>query len=266
MTDLLRTTAVVTAVCVWAGTARSQSFNTLFPPDEAGSRTVRKKSEADDLLREETAEEKLIDAFVMRHVKFNSDWNPDPSALPHFLYQFRKALRMRGQHIDEPLELSDPEIFRWPLLYITAHNSFAFTKLERENLKKYLQRGGRVFADDCALGAGGFFPSFISEIRSLFPGKELISVTADHERFGELYRILYTFGKDPGLHHLPPQVMLINDRIGVLLIHDDIGCAWEVRSPPTSAHPLGKPVHGPDQNRNKMFEWGFNICVYLMTH
>ena len=265
----LRAASVLLAlVGVFASTngASAQSFNKLFPPEE-GKQAGKIESESDDegLLRQESREEKLIDAFVMRQVKFNSDSNPDPSALPHFTYQFRKNLRMRAQDVKEHIKLSDPEIFKWPMLYITAHNSFAFTKKERENLKKYLKRGGRILADDCSAGGGGFAPSFMSEIRSLFPGKEFVKATPDHPRFGVIYNILYQFNSHTGHHDLPPEVLTVNGRVAVMIDHDDPGCAWEVRSPPTSARPLGKPVHN-FRNRSAYFEFGFNYAMYFMTH
>ncbi len=255
--------AILLSAAIDAGA--QTSFNELFPPSKTKkAETVERDPDA--LIREETKEEKLIDAFTIRQVKFESDWNPDPSALPSFFYQFRRNLRMRAVNQQEPLELADDEIFRWPLLYITAHNSFAFTTEERENLKKYLQRGGRIIADDCAVGQGGFMPAFISEMRSMFPSSEIIDLVPDHPRFGDLYKILYEFRSDPGIHSLPTQGMLVNGRLGIILEHDDIGCAWEVRSPPTSANPLGIPVHGQDTaGRAPYFEWGFNMMLYMMT-
>ncbi|MDP7133786.1 MAG: hypothetical protein QF437_25040, partial [Planctomycetota bacterium] len=89
-----------------------------FPPaKDKKVKKAEKKEGEEELFREETEEEKLVDAFTMRHIRFGSDWNPDPTALPQFTYQFRKALRMRCKMIDEPLELSEPEIFYWPFLW-----------------------------------------------------------------------------------------------------------------------------------------------------
>jgi len=242
-----------------------ESFNELFPPSEHQKKKEVERDE-DELLRRETEEEKLIDAMTLRRVKFDSDWDPDPTALPSFFYQFRRHMRMRAVHKDEPLTLDDEEIFRWPFLFMAAHNSFAFTDEERENLEKYLRRGGRLLVIDCALGHGGFMPSFMSEMEAMFPGHELVDMTPDHPRFGDLHNILYTFRSDPGKHSLPNQAMLVNGRIAVMFDHDDGCCAWEFRSPPTRTHPLGLPVHGgTTAERAKHFEWGFNTMLFLMT-
>lgn len=248
----------------------AQTFSDLFPSEsrKKGKKTTVRKSDEEILFREETKEEKLIDAFVLRHLKFPSDWNPDPTAMPQFTYQFRKGLRMRCQMIDEPLELSDPDIFKWPFLWMHAHNSFKLSKEEREGLKKYLTQGGVMIADDCSAGGAGWLPSFRAEVTRLFPAKEWIDVTPDHPRFSKLFKISYKFRDTirtiTSLHN---QVLLIDDRIAVFLIHDDYGCQWEVSSPPTSANPLGNGMHGfSSLERKACFEFSFNIVLYLLTH
>jgi hypothetical protein len=175
---------------------------------------------------------------------------------------------MRCQMVDEPLELSDPEIFKWPMLWMHAHNSFKFTKIERKHLKKYLQQGGVIIADDCSSGGGGFMPSFRAEFGRIFPGKAFKVILPDDKRFKGLFDISYqfqdTFRSVSELHN---EVLLVNDRIGIYVIHDDYGCQWEVSSPPTSANPLGNGMHGfTSVQRKGCFQFSFNVMLYLMTH
>lgn len=250
--------------------AQAQSFKELFPESSRREGAGPKKDAAPDdaAFHEETEEEKLIDAFVLRHVRFASDWNPDPTALPQFTYQFRKALRMRCQLVEQPLELSDPEIFKWPFLWMHAHNSFKLTSTERDNLRNYLQQGGVLLADDCSSGGGGWFPSFRAELGKILPGQSFIDVTPDHPRFKRLFELSYPF-RDTVLNtnDRVHQVLLIEDRIAIFLIHDDYGCQWEVSAPPTSANPLGSAMHGfKSEQRKACFEFSFNIILYLLTH
>ncbi|MDP7248744.1 MAG: DUF4159 domain-containing protein [Planctomycetota bacterium] len=247
----------------------AQSFTDLFPPaKDKKVKKAEKKQGEEELFREETEEEKLVDAFTMRHIRFGSDWNPDPTALPQFTYQFRKALRMRCKMIDEPLELSDPEIFKWPFLWMHAHNSFRFTKAERENLIKYLNRGGVLIADDCSAGGAGWLPSLRAEVGKMYAGKGWEVVTPDHKRFNRLFKISYKYRTTiKTISSLHNEVFLLDDRIAIFLIHDDYGCQWEVSSPPTSANPLGNGMHGfTSEERKRCFEFSFNIMLYLLTH
>lgn len=271
---LVRTLAFAAVLLLLAGLSQeagAQTFLDLFPSTtrEKGTRVKKvEKSAEEALIQEETEEEKLIDAFVMRHVKFNSDWNPDPTAMPQFTYHFRKALRMRCRMMDEPLELSDPEIFKWPLLYMSAHNSFKLSKAEREGLKRYLEQGGVMVGDDCAVGGGGWLPSLYSEINRIFPGKSFIDVKPDDPRFAKMFKISYHFSRAPMvIVRRPNRALMLNDRIAIYVILDDYGCIWEVSSPPTAANPLGISNHGFDYEQRKgCLEFCFNLMLYLMTH
>ena len=250
--------------------AEAQTLDDLFldTPRRKGTKKTPDKAKEEVLFQEETEEEKLIDALALRHVKFSSDWNPDPTALPQLEYQFRKTLRMRCKFPDDPIELSDPEIFKWPLLWMHAHMSFQFTEAERDNLKEYLLRGGVLFADDCSAGeSGGWLPSFRAEVARMFPGGSFIKLTPDNERFGPLYNISYQFTDMPkNISADTDEFFLINDRIGIYLGMDDYGCQWEVRAPPTSANPLGTGLHLTNQKRKPGFEFTFNILLYLLSH
>ena len=248
----------------------AQNFSDLFPSArrKRAKVTETKKVEEERAYVEESDEEKLVDALVMRQVKFDSDWNPDPTAMPQFTYQFRKALRMRCQMVDEPLELSDPELFKWPTLYITAHNSFRFTKKERENLKQYLLRGGVLVGDDCAVAGGGWLPSFYAEMERMFPGQSFIDVSPEHPKFGKMFNISYHFRDTIKIivrrHN---RAFIINGRMAVYIILDDYGCMWEVSSPPSAANPLGISNHGfSSEERKDSFQFTFNTLLYLLTH
>ena len=248
----------------------AQNFSDLFPSArrKRAKVTETKKVEEERAYVEESDEEKLVDALVMRQVKFDSDWNPDPTAMPQFTYQFRKALRMRCQMVDEPLELSDPELFKWPTLYITAHNSFRFTKKERENLKQYLLRGGVLVGDDCAVAGGGWLPSFYAEMERMFPGQSFIDVSPEHPKFGKMFNISYHFRDTIKIivrrHN---RAFIINGRMAVYIILDDYGCMWEVSSPPSAANPLGISNHGfSSDERKDSFQFTFNTLLYLLTH
>jgi hypothetical protein len=263
--------AVLLSLLVFGpATVESQTLDDIFSNVTRRNRAKKapEKGKAEVLFQEETEEEKLIDAFTLRHVKFSSDWNPDPTALPQLEYQFRKTLRMRCKFLDDPIELSDPEIFKWPILWMHAHMSFQFSEKERDNLKKYLRRGGVLFADDCSAGEfGGWLPSFRAEVDRMFPGQPFIRLTPDNKRFKTLFNISYKFADMPkNISADPDEVFLVNNRVAIYLGMDDYGCQWEVRSPPTSANPLGTGLHLGNNKRKTGFEFSFNILLYLLSH
>ena len=262
--------AILSLALIVPAAVQSQTLDDVFTETARGKGTKRTtdKAKQEVLFQEETEEEQLIDAFTFRHVKFGSDWNPDPTALPQLEYQFRKTLRMRCKFQDDPIELSDPEIFKWPFLWMHAHMSFQFSDAERENLKKYLKRGGVLFADDCSAGeAGGWLPSFRAEVARMFPGESFIKLTPDNERFKKLYNMSYKFADMPkNISADTDEVFLVNERLAIYLGMDDYGCQWEARSPPTSANPLGTGLHLSNKKRKPGFEFTFNILLYLLSH
>jgi len=44
--------------------------------------------------------------------------------------------------IDGPVNISSPDLFKYPFIYITANNQFDLAPFEAENLKNYLEKGG----------------------------------------------------------------------------------------------------------------------------
>ena len=261
---------VLSLLLVGPSAVRSQTLDDIFTETvrREGVKRTPDRGREEVLFQEETEEEKLIDAFTFRHVRFTSDWNADPTALPQLEYQFRKTLRMRCKFQDDPIELSDAEIFKWPFLWMHAHMSFQFSEAERENLKKYLMRGGVLFADDCSAGEhGGWLPSFRAEVARMFPGESFIKLTPDSERFRKFFSISYKFEDMPkNISADTDEIFLVNDRLAIYLGMDDYGCQWEVRAPPTSANPLGQGLHLTNRKRKPGFEFSFNILLYLLSH
>ncbi|MFT2621816.1 DUF4159 domain-containing protein, partial [Escherichia coli] len=60
--------------------------------------------------------------------------------------------------------LDDPEVGRFPLLFMTGHYDFQFTKEEAAGLVRYLQRGGMLFASSAA-GLKPFDRAFRRELK-----------------------------------------------------------------------------------------------------
>ena len=126
---------------------------------------------------------------TMREIKFASDWNSDPTAVPQLMHQMRSRTseQKRWKSFAEPLEMADEEIFRWPFIYITGHDGFEFTDKDRENLRRYVLNGGLVWADDCLAGQSAFMKDFKSELKKVFPEYRLESIKKEDPRFTSIY-------------------------------------------------------------------------------
>jgi hypothetical protein len=203
-----------------------------------------------------------------------SDWNNDATALPYFTYQFLE--RTQGKFPiycnNEGLKITSPEIFDYPLIYFTSHYAFQFSEEEVEMLKKYLARGGTLLLDDCG-GTGPFYDSCPPNIQRIIPGVELKLMLKESKAYQELYSLLYPFDEVPTAHNVrtPPSCAYLNGRPAVLVFPNDIGCIWEVSTPPTALEPLGGNAHGPttpasQRNKELGYTFGMNWILYALTH
>jgi hypothetical protein len=82
------------------------------------------------------------------------------------------------------LALSDPNIFRYPVLYMHGRNRFTIHADERKQLVEFLDRGGVLMADACC-GAKPFDKAFREFIAQLYPDRKLERIPISHEIFSE---------------------------------------------------------------------------------
>lgn len=214
--------------------------------------------------------------LVIRELTHNADWDTDPTALPAFIGQYKRRTGLDAYAFVPRvgLDWSDPEIFEWPMLYITGHNAFTITDEDAASMNRYMTNGGFLFVEDCLYGFP-FGKAAHSEFRKVFP--ELTFDRIDHtdDVFSNLYGMKYSWPKvneaglpDPQRPHFWEAIFL-EGRIAALYTPQDIGCHWEISSPPTPSNPLGGAMHNLDRIpglRETAYCLGVNIMLYVMTH
>jgi hypothetical protein len=112
--------------------------------------------------------------------------NAAPAALANVL---RAAGRELGAAIDDASPLIDPTdeaIFRYHLLFMHGRTGFAFDGDGRENLAKFLERGGLLLADSIC-GSGEFTDAFHAEIEAMLPNSTLEEIPSDDPLFTAAY-------------------------------------------------------------------------------
>lgn len=214
---------------------------------------------------------------IVRRIKPQAkvDWNTDPTALPYLFYQLRE--RTQGKFPifldNDGIELTGTEIFDYPLIYLTTHNSWQLGDAEVENLKKYLARGGTLFLDDCT-GSGPFMDAVPPNVQRLIPGAELKLMLMDTKAYTDLFNIVYKVTHMPELKEQfmqPFECAYLNGRPAVLVCPNDYGCSWEVSTPPTALNPLGNAAHGDTSpttqaSREDVYQLSINWLFYALTH
>lgn len=116
---------------------------------------------------------------TLRH---EGGWDTAPKALRNLLIALNKTQGVRTSTVSRNVFAADPNVFRYPLIYMHGRHPFQFTKQEREQMRSYLERGGLLFADACC-GSKLFDASFREFMADTFPEQPLKRISADHPLF-----------------------------------------------------------------------------------
>ncbi|MCL5021369.1 MAG: DUF4159 domain-containing protein, partial [Bacteroidetes bacterium] len=108
-------------------------------------------------------------AFRIARLQYDGggDWYNGPLEEPtllKFVKDFTKLDVSANYHF---ADINSDEIFSYPFLFLTGHGNIHFTDAQAGRLRRYLNDGGFLYADDDY----GMNDSFIREIRRVFPEK-----------------------------------------------------------------------------------------------
>jgi hypothetical protein len=200
-------------------------------------------------------------------------WATDfPKADRQFLYVMERTLGWDVFPCENPISLSDPELRRFPFLYLLEVGDMALPPTEQENLRNYLLAGGFVFIDD--FWDVYEWENFEQQITRVLPEFPIQDVPPDHM----VYRIIYPidqvlqvpnvgngrtgnpayYGQCRGPCPATVRGIFDNDgRLMVLIAHNsDLGDAWEWAEQPDY----------PYDRSNFAFSLAFNIIAYSMVY
>lgn len=188
------------------------------------------------------------------HYQGGGDWYWGSSALPNLLNFISSATPLRVQPGPPPtVELTSPELWNYPILFLTGHGNIRFSDQELTILRNYLQAGGFLIAND----SYGLDPAFRREIARVFPDVPLKEIPYDYG----LYRCLFNFVSGPPKIHehdnKPAQGfgIFLDGRMCCFYVYEsDIGDGWE-----------DPEVHGDsDAVRRRALEMGANAVLWSL--
>ena len=182
------------------------------------------------------------------------DWYGNPSSLPNLLSAIRQRTTIPVEARERVVNLHGSELWDYPYIYMTGHGNVRFTDEEVINLRRYLENGGFLHADDNY----GMDTSFRREITRVFPDKPLVDVPLDHP----VYHLVYEFPRGiPKIHEhdgKPAQGLgiFINGRLVVYYSYQsDLGDGWE-----------DFEVHkDPPEKHEAALRMGVNLFTYAVT-
>jgi hypothetical protein len=188
------------------------------------------------------------------HYDGGGDWYANPSSLPNLLRAIRERTTIRTTDRERVVRLTDTALFGMPYLYMTGHGNVLFSAAEVRLLRRHLEAGGFLHADDNY----GMDESFRREIAKVFPERQLQDVPYDHA----IYRAVYAFPSGPPKIHehdgLPARGLgiFLGGRLVVYYSwQTDLGDGWE-----------DPEVHGdPEPVRELALRMGVNLFAWAVS-
>lgn len=120
------------------------------------------------------------------------DWYCNPTSLPNWLQQFEARTGIPTARREAIVTLDSEDLHRYPLLYLSGHGTIALEPGELAALRRYLDAGGFLWADDNY----GLDASFRAVMEALFPDQPLVPLGSGHP----LYRCFYELPGLPKIH------------------------------------------------------------------
>jgi len=187
-------------------------------------------------------------------------WSHDyPRAERHFTKLIDELTTVRPNVVGSNiLALDDPELFKYPIAYMSEPGFWVPSEKEQEGLRQYLLKGGFLILDDFA---GNQWFNFENQIRKVLPEARIVPLTAAHPIFDSFYRIESLDYNHP-YYGMPSQFLGVfedNDPTKRLLMiinyNNDVGEYWEFSD--TGVFPVDLS--------NTAYKLGINYLVYALT-
>ena len=156
--------------------------------------------------------------------------------------------------------LDDPELFKFPIAYMSEPGFWEPTPAEAAGLRSYLAKGGFIIFDDFF---GGHWLNFEKQIRALLPASRLVQIDPKDPIFDSFFRVeTGALGGQGGRRGAPEFWGIYEDNdpakrlIMIANFNNDLGENWE----------YSDAGFIPVDVSNEAYKLGINYLMYAMTH
>ena len=189
----------------------------------------------------------------------------------NFSYRLQELTALEVDPQGKILELTDPELFNYPFIYIIEPGHMMLMEEEVIALRRYLENGGFLMVDDF-WGEDEWY-QFYTQIKRVFPEREPEELSLDHE----IFHCVYDLKERPQIpsirHAMAGQTTerwdaphadyrgIFDDkgRMMAIICHNtDLGDGWEREGV--------DPWYFKEYSEKRAYPMGINIVVYAMTH
>lgn len=197
-----------------------------------------------------------FDRLVVPRLKYSGggDWYVGPTSMPNLMKQVEKRLELPVNSENISVSISDPELFRYPMLYLTGHGQILFNDKEVMILLNYLDNGGFLWVND----SYGIDKYIRREVRKLYPDREFELLPSEHPIYNMVYELEDGLPKIHEHDNRPPEGYGLFDKGRMKIFYtyeSDIGDGLE----DVGIHRVDTP-----EIREKAMKMALNIFAWAM--
>lgn len=196
------------------------------------------------------------DTLSVPRLKYDGggDWYTGPTSMINLMKEVNRRLKLLTQAENIAVSISDPELFRYPMLYLTGHGHVKIKDQDINTLANYLNNGGFLWVND----SYGIDKYIRREIKRLYPDRDLVQLPSNHPIFNGAYEFKDGLPKIHEHDNKPPAAFALYDkgRMKILYTYEsDIGDGLE----DAGIHKVDTP-----QIREEAMKMAINIVVFAM--
>lgn len=202
--------------------------------------------------------------FTFARLRYAGSWQCGPEG-PGWSHDYPDAERNFVQILKEItimkpfmegsviLDMNDPELFKYPVAYLSHPGGFEASPTEIEGLRAYLMKGGFIIFDDWD---DYEYDQAIGMMKRVLPNADAVELDLDHPIFDSFFKIQDKHITSPRATFLgiyednDPKKRLV----AIMNLNNDLGENWQF------SHLGFNPVQS-----NESYRLGVNYIVYAMT-
>ncbi|HEY0810559.1 MAG TPA: DUF4159 domain-containing protein [Longimicrobiales bacterium] len=157
------------------------------------------------------------------------------------------------------LDIGSPELFKYPVSYMSEPGYWQMNDQEAENVRNYLLKGGLIIFDDFG---GSHWNNLALQMARVLPQHRWIQMDVKHPVFHAFFEISSLDNLIPSYRGYPVFLGLFEDNdptkrlLAIANYNNDIGENWE----------YSDTGFTPVDASNEAYKFGINYYVYALTH
>jgi len=198
-----------------------------------------------------------VPSYQLARLKYNGggDWYGNRTALNNLIAFCNQNLHTNFAEEEAIAEAGSPEIFNYPLLYMTGHGNVTFSEQEAQNIRKYLTGGGFLHVDD-NYGLDKFIRA---QMKKVFPELSFVELPVNHVIYNQKFKFSAGLPKIHEHDGKPAQgfALIWEGRVVCFYSYEsDLGNGWE---------DAGTYPGDTEAKRQQALKMGANLIQYVLT-